>query len=406
MAILGGVLLTLGVAAAARGANALSGPVVHEVSVPFVAAAPPPQLDPDRSEQPVQIGSGATFGQLAARYGLPGETIRRAALDHYDLARIRPDRDITLSWVDGEEVPVELRYAIDEDRVLVVRRDGDVWASDLEVVEYDSEVGTRSFSIERSLWEDGLAAGLRPADLARLAVIFEYELDFNTELRAGASFSLVADILTAEGRVPRLGDIHAVRLQNAGSKWTAVRHTVGGEEGWYQPGGQSLKRPFLRSPLAFSRVTSGFNPRRYHPVLKRRRPHNGTDFGARTGTPVRTVADGRVVRAGWAGGHGRFVKVEHDGGYQTSYSHLSKISVKRGQRIKQGTVVGKVGATGLATGPHLHYQMWRNGKFVDPMKIRLPNQAPLPSSELGAFKVAVAKWVPMLDAAGSDGGPD
>ena len=303
---------------------------------------------------------------------------------------------------------MELRYAVDEDNTLVVRREGSEWSSELETVEYTAETGTRAFAIERSLWQDGLAAGLRPADLARLAVICEYELDFHTELRAGASFSLVAEVLSAEGRSPRLGDIHAVRLTNGGDTWTAVRHTLpDGKDGWYQPGGQSLKKPFLRSPLAFSRVTSGFNPRRYHPVLKRRRPHNGTDFGARTGTPVRVVADGRVVRAGWAGGHGRFVKVEHDGGYATSYSHLSRVDVKRGQRISQGKRVGLVGATGLATGPHLHFQMWRDGKYVDPMKIKLPNQAPLPSSELGAFKATAQKWLPMLDdaAAAADGAP-
>jgi murein DD-endopeptidase MepM/ murein hydrolase activator NlpD len=402
--IIGGVMLTLGVAAGARGATLLSGPTIHEVTVPYARPASEPELAADVTVQPVSIGRGATFGELAARYGLPASRIRRAALEHYDLARIRSDREIVLSWMDGDPMPVELRYALDEDRTLVVRRLGEDWVPELQVVEYTSAIGTRAFEITRSLWEDGLAAGLRPGDLARLAVIFQYELDFNTELRAGASLAVVAEVMSADERPDRLGEIHAVRLSNGARTWTAIRHELpSGEQGWYQPGGTSLRKPFLRSPLAFSRVTSGFNPRRYHPVLKRRRPHNGTDFGASTGTEVRAVAEGRVVQARWSGGHGRFVKIEHDGGYETSYSHLSRIDVKRGQRVRQGKVIGLVGSTGLATGPHLHFQMWRNGSFVDPMKIDLPNQSPLPSTELGSFRKSVERWVPMLDNAGRDG---
>ena len=135
---------------------------------------------------------------------------------------------------------------------------------------------------------------------------------------------------------------------------------------------------------------------RFHPVLKKRRPHYGVDFGAPTGTSVRAVADGRVTVAGRNGGHGNYVKLDHEGPYHTSYSHLSKILVKKGQRVQQGQLVGKVGATGLATGPHLHYQMWKNGSYVDPMKIDLPNSAPLPSSQRAAFKKTANRWIPML----------
>ncbi|MFT7518264.1 MAG: murein DD-endopeptidase MepM/ murein hydrolase activator NlpD [Kiritimatiellia bacterium] len=367
------------------------------------AAPTPPELAlaPDRSTVPVRIGRGSTFGQIMHAHGLPVHAIRKALLPTYDLARIRPDRELQVTYVDGENRPIAVRYQIDEDRTAVVDLDDTgEWRGRVDEVSYDSSVGRRQFVIDRSLWQDGLEAGLRPADLARLASIFEYELDFNTELRKGAELALVAEILTTPEREPRLGELHAVRLRNGEKNWTAVHHRISEDkDGWYRPDGMSLLRPFLRSPLEFSRVTSGFNPRRFHPILKKRRPHNGTDFGAPSGTPVRAVSAGTVVRAGWAGGHGNYVKLKHEGPYETSYSHLSKVRVKRGQKVQQGELVGNVGKTGLATGPHLHYQMWINGRYVDAMRSKLPNQSPLPSDQREAFNAEVARWVPLLDPA-------
>lgn len=383
-------------------AATVKGPLVERlIELPEPGPAPVLEhLEPGRVTQPITIRRGATFGGIAARYGLPSEALLTVSRPHYDLTRIRPDRELLVSWTQGEVEPIELSYTIDEDRILILSRQPAGWQAELHEVEYAVELGARSFEIQRSLWQDGLQAGLHPAGLARLAQIFEYELDFNTELRAGAQFSLVADVLSAEGRASRLGAIHAVRLVNGEKQWTAFRFELSdGSESWYQSDGTSLRKPFLRSPLEFSRVTSGFNPKRFHPILKKPRPHNGTDFGAPTGTPVRSVADGKVVQAGWAGGHGRFVKVQHDGSYATSYSHLSRIDVKSGSRVKQGQVIGAVGATGLATGPHLHFQMWHKGRFVDPMKIKLPNQAPLPSSAKAAFQQIVERWGPVLERA-------
>jgi len=412
--VVSGLVLIAGAGGAAvQGARQLDHPRQIVDQATLKPPAPVEPLEPDQVVQPVHIRRGTTFGTLVAGYGLPASRLREAALPYYDLARIRSDRALSLRWLDGDASPQAVLYDIDADRTLILERQpDDSWTARLDEVTYESTPGERAFVIERSLWQDGLDAGLRPADLARLAQIFEYEVDFNTELRAGARLAVAGEILTAPGREPRFGDLHAVRMQNGDSTWTAVRHVLPDDtENWYQEDGKSLRKPFLRSPLEFSRVTSGFNPRRFHPILKRRRPHNGTDFGAPTGTPVRVVAEGKVVRAGWAGGHGRFVKVEHEGGYATSYSHLSAISVKRGQRVGQGQLVGRVGSTGLATGPHLHYQMWKNGRYVDPMKTDLPNQAPLPAGERSAFDAAWDQHVPRLDrawssldAAGPDGG--
>ena len=399
LVVTGAALLAAAGGAAWQGATTLEQRVAVYDRAELRRPPEPDPLPPDRVVQPVRIRRGATFGTLMSAYGLPPNALREAALPFYDLSKIRSDRSLSVAWLDGDPAPVQVVYDIDEDHTLILDRgEGDAWTAHVDEVTYTSEPGERAFVIERSLWQDGLDAGLRPMDLVRLAQIFEYEVDFNTELKAGARLAVVGQILSAPDRDPRFGDIDAVRMQNGDKTWTVVRHVnPDGTEGWYQRDGTSLRRPFLRSPLEFSRVTSGFNPRRFHPVLKRRRPHNGTDFGAPTGTPVRVVADGVVERAGWAGGHGRFVKVVHEGGYATSYSHLSSISVKRGQRVTQGVLVGRVGATGLATGPHLHFQMWKNGSYVDPMKTKLPNQAPLPKGEKSAFEAECAEHLPRIE---------
>ncbi len=361
---------------------------------------PPPSFDvpADTLTLSVPIKAGTSFGELMTRHDAPTSSVRDAALDLYDLAMIRPDRELHLTWADGSRAPSGVRYRIDEDRTVVVTQlaEGE-WSAQLEEVEYTGHTQGYALTIETSLWSAGLDAGLRPDDLVTLARIFEYEVDFNSELKAGASMELVTETLSAPGRRNRLGAIHAVRLRNGDKVHEAVRFEVDGKESWYHPDGKGMQRPFLRSPLEFNaRVTSSFNPNRFHPVLKKRRPHNGTDFGAPSGTPVRTVASGTVVYAGRNGGYGNHVKVRHEGGYETSYSHLTKIYVRQGQKISQGTRVGTVGSTGLATGPHLHYEMKKNGRFIDAMKTSLPVSAPLPKSEMGAFQAQVAQWMPQL----------
>lgn len=373
--------------------------------IPLLAVDAAAPLAPDLTTVAVRIPRGGTLGGVLADRGLSAREVREAALQHYDLASIRPDRELQLVYTDGVPEPVGLRYRVDGDRTLVVDRSGDGWAARMEEVAYETTLDTRELTLTRSLWQDGLDAGLRPLDLVTLARIFEYEVDFNTELRAGAHLALVADVQRAEGRKDRLATVHAIRLENDGEVVTAVRHELpDGTAAFFHPDGTSMKKPFLRSPLEFSRVTSGFNPDRFHPILERVRPHNGVDFGAATGTPVRAVADAVVTFAGRRGGHGNFVKLKHDRRYQTSYSHLSRIRVDGGERVRQGDIIGEVGATGLATGPHLHYQMWRDGRYVDPLEIELPSTAALPDSEQAAFAGQVARWLPMLARDGSSEG--
>ncbi|MCP4804721.1 MAG: peptidoglycan DD-metalloendopeptidase family protein [Proteobacteria bacterium] len=371
-------------------------PVVEEV-------APP---EPPRFADVVHtISKGETLGAILPRYGVTAiQGVVDAASEHTDLTNIRAGRDLVFTYERDVPHAVALRYALDEDTTLVLDLTGDAPASSLDVIEYEVATGTRALDVDGSLWNAAIDAGLRPADIVRLSEVFQWEVDFNTELRAGARFTLVGEELHTEGSFVRLGDLHAVRLENDGDVYTAVQYEqADGTLGWYHPDGTASKRPFLRSPLEYSRVSSKFNLKRYHPVLKSARPHYGTDFAAGSGTPVRATGDGKVVYASTNGGHGKYVKLDHAGPYTTSYSHLSKIAVKNGSQVKQGDLIGYVGSTGLSTGPHLHYEFRVNGKAVDAMNVDLPNVEPLPESEMAGFAQVRDHWLPQLDG-GKDSG--
>jgi murein DD-endopeptidase MepM/ murein hydrolase activator NlpD len=382
-----------------NGASASAGDPVDVAVGPTLAEQVAARLPPDVTTSTLKVRSGDTFRGMFAPFGIDVDAVIALASPATDLRHLKAGRSFVVSWVDGDAQPAAIAYEIDADRTLLLDRNDDGWTASLDEAVYETTTRVVSFELNRSLWADGLEAGLRDGDIARIAKIFEYELDFNTELRDGARFSLVADVSEADGRRLKLGTIHAIRLDNGGKRSVMVRFAQsGGEAQYFKPSGEGARKPFLRSPLEFGHVTSGFNNRRFHPVLKIARPHNGTDFGAPTGTPVRAVANGRVEFAGNSGGHGRHVKIDHQNGWDTSYSHLSRFVVRDGQTVKQGQVIGYVGSTGLATGPHLHYQMWRNGQYVDPMKVSLPRTSVLSLRDETAFRAACAKWLPKLDA--------
>lgn len=371
------------------------------LDLPPMGSLEPPDPEPLIREQDYRIASGDTAGSLLRRFGARVEAVLSAARPHYDLTRLRQGRTIALTWHDPDPEPVLLRYAVDEDRTLVLSREGETWSGRLDVVTYEAKAAVREVVVKTSLWQAAIDAGLRPADIAALAEVFQYDVDFNTEIQPGARARMMVDELWLDGEVAKLGPPHAVRFENGGKTYVAVRfQRADGSWGYYDRDGMSRKKAFLRSPLAFSRVTSGFSLSRYHPVLKKSRPHLGVDFGAPTGTPVRAIGDGVVVTAGHAGGHGNYVKLDHEGPYASSYSHLSKISVKNGQKVRQGQLIGEVGSTGLATGPHLHFQFWVNDRYVNPLSLELPRIEPLPAEELARFEVERDRWLTMLDEQG------
>ncbi len=233
------------------------------------------------------------------------------------------------------------------------------------------------------------AAGERPDLSIELADIFSGEIDFHADLQPGDTFRLTFEKVYREGRFSSYGSVMAAEFANGGRVLKAVRFTVpGGKPAYYDEKGRSLKRFFLASPLKFAAsVSSRFSLARMHPVLRIVRPHLGVDYQAPTGSPVVAVANGTVLSAGWSGEAGRLVHIRHASGYETLYMHLSSIAVRAGQHVGQGELVGRVGMTGLATGPHLDYRVRRNGAYLNPLTVQrsLPPGEPIPTSSLAAF---------------------
>ncbi len=253
----------------------------------------------------------------------------------------------------------------------------------------------REGTLRRSLYEAVREAGGSAEEVGQFADIFAGSFDFFTECQPGDGFSYVVEAYYDGDRFKKLGRVLFGEYAPAGVGGRAGR-TVAGvyyqpegakKGGYYTLDGESLQRAFLRSPLAYRRITSRFTMSRFHPILKHTRPHLGVDYAAPTGTPVSAVADGIVARAGWLGGLGRCVEIRHAGGISTAYGHLSRIglAVGPGRRISQGDVIGYVGSTGLATGPHLHFNVERNGVPVDPLRFESLGGAPLDAAELPRF---------------------
>jgi murein DD-endopeptidase MepM/ murein hydrolase activator NlpD len=261
--------------------------------------------------------------------------------------------------------------------------------------------------VTSSLFEAVDAAGGLPELAVSLAQVFQWDIDFFRDLRGGDSFVAVVDRQTVDDEFYRYGTLFAARFVNGGRTLEAVAYPdKTGRLGYYDLEGRPLRKQFLRSPLKFSRITSRFSMSRFHPVLKRRMPHYGIDYGAPVGTPVHATADGKVTHCGAKGGAGRMVSIRHPNGYETHYLHLSRYpkGIRPGVRVVQGQVVGYVGSTGLSTGPHLDYRVKQNGRWVNPLTITSPPAEPLEESRLHRFLAHALAVLELLEGRGPPAG--
>jgi len=325
----------------------------------------------------ITIRRGDTIGELLGRVGVDPET-RPAVIDAiretFDLRKLRAGSQLLISRSPFGIVE-SLEYVIDPDHKLSLSRSEGNFVANIVEIPSTIRMVRVCGTLQSSLFESVEETGERPELAFHMAEIFAWSIDFYTDPQPGDTFCLLVEKKEYEaGRPPAYQRILAATYENAGTLHDAFLFSdEDGAPRYYSSDGQSLQAAFLRSPLLFqARVSSRFSTRRFHPVLKRHRPHLGNDYAAPAGTPVQSVANGRVVFSGMSGGAGNLVRIAHPGGYETQYLHLSRRLVRQGERVVQGQRIGLVGSTGLATGPHLDFRIQKNGRFMDFERIKLP----------------------------------
>lgn len=359
---------------------------------------------PEEQWQTVKIKYGDNLSAIFDRLGISPQllhTIISLGDDSSVLKRIRPGQIIKFKLAEQSQL-LELMYDMDPTRSLRIWQEG-VNGFKSALIERPVEHHTAQASgvISSSLFESAQQAGLSDRLTMELADIFGWDIDFALDIRDGDRFSVIYDDQYVEGHWLRHGDILAAEFVNDGTTYRAVRYTdPNGQSDYYSPDGKSMRKAFLRTPVAFSRISSYFTTARYHPILNRIRAHKGVDYAAPIGTPVKATGDGKVVFVGRRGGYGNAIELQHGARYSTLYGHLSRFArgLHPGNRIHQGQVIGYVGMTGLATGPHLHYEFRIDGVHRNPLKVQFPDAAPIATQYKKDFMAISQRFLAQLDA--------
>jgi murein DD-endopeptidase MepM/ murein hydrolase activator NlpD len=349
----------------------------------------------------LEVKRGDSLDRLFRRHGLSVADLARLmkvkeVAPH--LKKIRPGDVIEITH-EGETV-LSLVRRVDETRSLVVEAADDGYQA--RYIDHPIEIRTRKAwgRINSSFYVAGIEAGMSDTAIMELAGVFAWDIDFALDIRRNDWFAVVYEELWQEGEKLRDGDILAAEFGNDGRIYRAVRFTKpDGRAEFYAPDGKSMRKAFLRAPVDFTRVSSNFNPNRLHPILKVKRPHQGVDYAARAGTPIKAAGDGKVIHAGAKGGYGTTVVLQHGGNVTTLYAHMSRIapSVRVGRRVTQGQTIGYVGKSGLATAPHLHYEYRLNGVHRNPRTVPLPEAEPVPAALREQFAAASAPLLAELE---------
>lgn len=288
---------------------------------------------------------------------------------------------------DGGDME-RFEYEINDRKKLIVTKTDEGLVAHVEPIVYDFSLVRVSGTIRSSLFETLASTGESPILAVRIADIFGSEINFIKDLREGDSFSLLIEKRFRENDFKGYGKVLGATFTNQGKTYEAYNFATDDGEAFFNAKGESLKKTLLKAPLAFTRISSGYSMNRKHPIFKTHKPHQGVDYAAPTGTPVKAVGDGTIEKAGWGNGYGNMVILKHSGGLESMYSHLSGFAsgAKRGARVRQGQVIGYVGATGYATGPHLDFRLKQNGKYINPAKVVAPRGDSIPRNRMNDFK--------------------
>ncbi|MBF9252788.1 peptidoglycan DD-metalloendopeptidase family protein [Pontibacter sp. 172403-2] len=335
------------------------------------------------------VAPGESLSELLAAYNISPATVHALAQkskEVFNVRRIAANRHYTILHArDSAQTAQYFIYEPNEVEYVVYDLRGDLAVTKekrkVEVLER-----VLGGEIKGSLFESVVEAGGSPQLVNRFADIYAWRLDLN-RIQPGDKFKLIYDEKIVNGSTIGYGELKAAYFEHEGDSIYAIAFKEGNSSGYYDQNGKSLKKAFLREPLEYTRISSRYSKSRFHPVQKRYKAHLGTDFAAPRGTPIRTVGDGVVLDARYTRGNGYFVKIKHNKTYTTQYLHMSKFAkgIRRGVHVKQGQTIGYVGSTGLATGPHLCYRFWKNGKQVDALKVKLPSGTPVSKTSMAAF---------------------
>lgn len=354
------------------------------------------------------VRRGDTFSALLLRNQIYLRDIERVIREvrrrHlFSLRRLNPGETVEIKQEPYGDLR-EIRYKKGPDEIYVIEVKSDSLQAYRTGLAYDIYLRKLAGTVKTTVDEALRAAGADPGIILELAGIFASDIDFLTESREGDRIVLLVAEKRYQGQRVGTGPIHYADYSGKKVRQTAVRFTDGGQshdsESYYTPQGESLRRAFLRSPLNYRRISSRFSQRRFHPILRVWRPHFGVDYAAPWGTPVVALGDGVVSFAGWNGGFGRQVRIRHGSIYETSYGHLSRIAraVRKGARVKQGQVIGRVGSSGLSTGPHLDLRVKKHGNCINPLRMENPSTSPLSEASRDLFLLRVAVLEALVDS--------
>jgi murein DD-endopeptidase MepM/ murein hydrolase activator NlpD len=336
------------------------------------------------------VKKGETLFDIFKRYKLDIADLlkmKEASADIHRLKTLSPGQTYKII-VDDEKGVNSFVYCIDDDNILYVTRNGSEFCAEKMRIEYETRIQQKGGLVKNNLiasigeGRENLMVALQISD------IFSWDIDFNTDLRDGDTFRVIVEGYYLNGELKKYGNVLAAEFINNGEAYHAYRFQKNGEVDYYDDAGKSLKKVFLKAPLSFRRISSAFSNKRLHPILKIYRPHHGLDYAVPAGTPVSAVGEGTVIFSGHKGNYGNLVAIRHPNNWKTYYGHLSKIhkGIKIGGKIQQGEVIGYVGSTGLATGPHLHYEVMVHNKPVNPLDLKLPRDRTVPNELMTEFR--------------------
>jgi murein DD-endopeptidase MepM/ murein hydrolase activator NlpD len=372
-------------------------PPVHALlplALPTLVEQPKPRALSEEW-QSVQVQPGQTLSDIFQAQGFSLTDLQRvmdASGSARALHQIRPGQEFQFLRGDAGTL-AGVRFDQDEASRATLRLDGDKPALVSEARAVETREHIAHGDIDSSLFGAGAKAGMSNAMVLKLAEVFKFDIDFVQDLRVGDSFTVIYDDVYRDGAYLHEGDIVAAEFINQGKHYTAYRfRNTDGKFGYYSQEGRPLQGSFLRIPVDFTRISSQFSAGRMHPILGTMRAHKGVDYAAPTGTPIHAAGDGVVKFRGWMNGYGNFVIIQHNSTISTAYGHMSRFAdVRVGQRVSQGSTIGFVGMTGLATGPHLHYEFRVNNVQRDPQTVTLPKPEPLPAAQLAKFRSTVVE---------------